>query len=160
MFHMYLGSVISNWSSTFWYFLYQVATESWLLALALAIERFVTPSLTFNFGYLFRRKANHFLPASLHCLLKPSKPLASAKSWAIFLTSLEHKGNPKNETLWSSEPARLKERTYMLKGMHKIWFKSHTATKSSGSVYLHALWEVFYCSPCLLIDARNQLPRY
>ena len=97
MFHMYLGSVISNWSSTFWYFLYQVATESWLLALALAIERFVTPSLTFYFGYLFRRKANHFLPASLHCLLKPSKPLASAKSWAIFLTSLEHKGNPKNE---------------------------------------------------------------
>ena len=97
MFQMYLGSVISSCCSTFSYFLYQANTELFLVALAHAMDRFVTVSLTFNWGYLFKRKPNHFLPASLCTLLKPSNPLASAKENAIFLTSLPLKEKPKNE---------------------------------------------------------------
>ena len=48
MFQMYFGSVISSCFSTFSYFLYQANTELFLVALAHAIDRFVTVSLTFN----------------------------------------------------------------------------------------------------------------
>ena len=45
MFQMYLGSVISSCSSTFSYFLYQANTELFLVALARAMDRFVTVQL-------------------------------------------------------------------------------------------------------------------
>ena len=78
-------------------FLYKSKTELFFVAFALAIDKLVTVSFTFNWGYHFRRKLKHFLPATLCILLKPSKPLASAKSKAIFLTSLPDKGNPTKE---------------------------------------------------------------
>ena len=97
MFQMYFGSVILSCSNTSSYFLYQSKTELFFVAFFLAIDKLVTVSFTFNLGYCFRRKLNHFLPASLCILLKPSNPLASAKSKAIFLTSLADKGNPRKE---------------------------------------------------------------
>ena len=93
----YLGSVMSSCFSTSSYFLYQSKAELFFVALAHAMDKFVTVSLTFNWGYLLRRKLNHFLPVSLCNLLKPSNPLASAKSNVIFQTSLPDKGNHKKE---------------------------------------------------------------
>ena len=123
MFQMYLGSVISSCFSTFSYFLYQANTELFFVAFAHAIDKFVTVSLTFD------RKLNHFLPASLCTLLKPSNPLASAKENAIFLTSLPDKVKPKKDysSIFSTISSANKElRCYSREvgknNMYLIWF--------------------------------------
>ena len=147
------GSVISSCFSTFSYFLYQANTELFLVAFAHAMDKFVTVSLTFNWGYLFKRKPNHFLPASLCTLLKPSNPLASAKENAIFLTSLPDKGKSKNEysCIISTISSENKELT-CYRGCTWFSLKSTLQVQWFGLVYLHALWGELYCFPFLQTD--------
>ena len=75
----------------------------------------------------FRRKLNHFLTASLSILLKASNPLASAKSKAIFPTSLPDEGNPrkKNSIIWTISSANKELACYSREvgnNMYMIWF--------------------------------------
>ena len=97
MFQIYFRSVISSWFSTSWYFLYYFKTKLFWVAFAHAIDKFVTVSFTFNCGYHLRRKPDHFPPVLLCILLKPSNPLAAAKSNAFFWTSLPDRGNSRKK---------------------------------------------------------------